>query len=106
MPLPFLGTFIDTRVEWPKAMSEESSTADAGTEARMELDPDTLHEGDSGYALDCPECGATVTLPQIIEEGRCTGSLDADTTEVEGDGEELKEPACTAVLSLELVWES
>jgi len=72
----------------------------------MELEPDALHEDETGYYLDCPECGASVTLPQILDEGRCSGYLDADVTEVEGDDEELKDPACTAVLSLELVWQS
>ena len=88
-------------------MSDESSGAGSSeAEARMELEPDALHEGEDGYFLDCPECGSAVSLPQIIEEGRCSGALDADVTEVEGDDQQLQEPTCTAVLSLDLVWES
>lgn len=88
-------------------MSDDDSSADTPeTEARMDLESDALHESDSGYYLDCPECGSSVTLHQIIEEGRCSGYLDADVTEVEGDDEELQDPACTAELSLELIWES
>jgi len=88
-------------------MSDESSgPGSSDGEARMELEPDALHEGEDGYYLDCPECGAAVSLPRIIEKGRCSGSLDADVTEVESDDEQLQEPGCTAVLSLDLVWES
>ncbi len=87
-------------------MSDDATEHGSSEEARMELEPDALHEGENGYFLDCPECGSPVSLIQVIEEGRCTGFLDADVTEVEGDGEQLQEPACTAVLSLDLVWES
>jgi len=87
-------------------MSDDSPEHGSSDEARMELEPDALHERESGYFLDCPECGSSVSLTQIIEEGRCTGYLDADVTEVEGEAEELQDPACTAVLSLDLVWES
>lgn len=88
-------------------MSDDSShPAESSNAARMQLDSDALHEGDGGYAIDCPECGSFVTLARIVETGRCPGSLDADVTEVEDDDEQLQEPGCTAELSLELVWES
>ena len=87
-------------------MSDDASPADAGeNEARMELESDALHESDSGYYLDCPECGSSVTVHRIVEDGRCSGTLDADVAEVEGDDEELQDPNCTAKLSLELIWE-
>lgn len=73
--------------------------------ARMELTPDTIHENEA-ISLDCPECGSTVTITQIIEDGHCSGTLDADQTEVVDDDEQLQEPGCTAELSLELVWHS
>lgn len=83
----------------------DSDSADAPTGARMQLGPDAVHEGDSGPSLDCPQCGATVTLVQIIEEGRCPGYLDEDDAEVEGDDEQPVQGGCNAELSLELVWE-
>jgi len=87
-------------------MPDDSPERGSSDEARMELEPDALHERENGYFLDCPECGSPVSLIQVIEEGRCTGYLDADVTEGEGDDEELQEPPCTAVLSLDLVWQS
>jgi hypothetical protein len=87
-------------------MPEDTSDQRPDGEARMELDPEAVHQQSDGYYLDCPECGSPVSLVQIIEVGRCTGSLDADETEVEGDDTELQDPQCTAALSLELVWES
>lgn len=83
-------------------MSDDSSE----NEARMELEPDALHEGDNGYSIDCPECGSTVSLARIVEVGRCTGHLESEETEVEGEDEQLQDPNCTAALSLELVWKS
>ena len=83
----------------------DSPADESGGGARMELEPDALHEGDEEPYLDCPACGSPVTFTQIIEEGRCTGYLDADVTETD-DGEQLEDPACSAKLSLELVWES
>lgn len=88
---------------------DASRTNDISDGARMTLDPDSIHEGDEGYAIDCPECGATVPLYQIVEEGRCPGFLDAegaDTAETADEPTELKGSGCTAELSLELVWES
>jgi hypothetical protein len=86
-------------------MSDSSSQTEGDHHvARMDLEPDAFHEGEDGYLLDCPECGSTVSIAQIIEEGRCDGTLDAETTEVEGDDEQLQEPGCTAKLSLQLLW--
>jgi len=88
-------------------MSDDGSSSEPnGDGARMRLEPDAIHEGDDAYALDCPECGSTVSLVRIIETGRCTGHLESEATEVEGDDEQLQDPNCTAELSLELVWES
>ena len=81
-----------------------SDASDASDAARMVLEPDAVHEENGEPSIDCPQCGATVTLTRIIEEGRCTGYLDADVAEVEAEeGEELQE-GCNAELSLELVW--
>lgn len=74
--------------------------------ARMDLDPDTVHEGEDGDYLDCPACGSPAPFDLIIEEGHCTGAVDDDTAEAETEGEQTREPACTADLSLELVWDS
>lgn len=84
-------------------MADDSPTADTDA-ARMELTPDGLHELDEGYAVDCPECGATVTLHRIVETGRCPGTIDADHTETTGEDRQIQQPECTAELSLELVW--
>jgi hypothetical protein len=84
-------------------MSDDSVSGDAPDGVRMALEPDALHEGEEEPYLDCPECGSPATITGIIEEGRCTGYLDSEVTEVE-DGEQLQDPACTAKLSLELVW--
>lgn len=84
----------------------DSSSDESGDAARMVLEPDAVHEGNGEPSIDCPQCGATVTLTQVIEEGRCTGYLDADVAEVEAEeGEQLQEE-CNAALSLELVWEA
>ncbi len=83
----------------------DSSTDESGDAARMELEPDALHEGDFEEPyFDCPSCGSPATITQIVEEGRCSGYLDEDDSET-GGGEEMDGPACTAKLSLELVWE-
>lgn len=84
-------------------MSE--SPPDESDAARMMLEPDAVHEENGEPSLDCPSCGATNTLTQIIEEGRCTGVLDDDIAEVESTDEQLQE-GCGAELSLELVWEA
>ena len=85
-------------------MSE--SSPDESDAARMMLEPDTIHEEGGGPSIDCPSCGATVTLVDIIEEGYCTGQLDDDVAEVEAEDEQLQERGCGAELSLELVWEA
>lgn len=73
--------------------------------ARMLLEPDTVHEGEEGPYLDCPQCGSQAPITQIIEEGRCNGYLEPEDVEVEDNAEDLQEGGCTAKLSLELVWE-
>ncbi|WP_336003420.1 hypothetical protein [Halorientalis halophila] len=85
-------------------MSDDSATDGGANAARMELGPDALHETDEGYVVDCPSCGSTVSLHQIVETGHCPGHLDADRTETAED-QQLEDPGCTASLSLELVWE-
>ncbi len=86
-------------------MSDSSETAESDA-ARMELGPDAVHEGDEeGPYVDCPQCGSPVTLTQIIEEGRCTGTLESETAEVEADDDQIQQ-GCNAELSLELVWEA
>lgn len=86
-------------------MADHDSTAESDTDAaRMELTPDGLHESAEGYALDCPECGSTVSVHRIVETGRCSGTLDADHTETTGEDRQIRDPECTAELSLELVW--
>lgn len=88
-------------------MSENAPETDEQRDgARLELTPDTIHEEDDGQFLDCPACGSPASITQIIERGRCTGSLDAENTETYDDDQELQEQGCTAALSLELVWES
>ena len=82
-------------------MSE--SSPDESDAARMMLEPDAVHEEDGGPSIDCPQCGATNTLVDIIEQGRCSGVLDDDMAEVESEDERLEE-GCGAKLSLELVW--
>lgn len=85
----------------PMSDSEESEEGDA---ARMVLEPKAVHEGDTEPYIDCPQCGSQVTITRIIEEGRCSGSLDEEDVEVEGEDQELQAGGCTAELSLELVW--
>lgn len=74
--------------------------------ARMQLGPDAIHEMDEELAIDCPQCGATVSILQIVNEGYCPGRLDAEETEVESDDTDPQEGECGAQLSLELVWEA
>ncbi|MGQ4557152.1 hypothetical protein [Halobellus sp. GM3] len=85
-------------------MADNETETNQQHSARMELDADTLHEGERGFYLDCPACGASVSMAQVIEEGHCSGVLDADETEVESDDTQLQGTECTAKLSLELVW--
>lgn len=82
------------------------SSPDESDAARMVLEPDAVHEEGGGPSIDCPQCGATNTLVDIIEEGRCTGRLDDDVAEVEAEDEQLQEGGCGAELSLELVWKA
>lgn len=82
--------------------SEETAESDA---ARMVLEPKAVHEGKEEPYLDCPQCGSQVTLTQIIEEGRCSGYLNEEGVEVEGEDQPLQAEGCTAELTLELVWE-
>lgn len=82
-----------------------SDSANDGDAARMELEPTAVHQGEEEPYVDCPQCGSPVTFTQIVEEGHCTGHLDADVAEVEAEGgEQIQQPDCTADLSLELVW--
>lgn len=83
-------------------MSDSSSDLPEGS--RMHLTPDTIHEEEDGIYLDCPQCGSTVSIEQIVNEGRCTGQLDGDMAETEDDTQ--IEEGCNAKLSLELVWEA
>lgn len=70
--------------------------------SRMRLEPDAVHEADDGVYLDCPQCGATVSVVRIVTTGRCSGHLD-DLAHAEDDtGRE----ECNAKLSLELLWEA
>lgn len=71
--------------------------------ARMQLEPDAVHESDNRIFLDCPQCGSNVSIVQVVSEGQCTGQLDGKMAETEDDTE-LQE-GCNAKLSLELVWE-
>jgi hypothetical protein len=83
----------------------ETAGGDAPSGARMTLEPDSFHEDDDGLSLDCPQCGTTVTVTRIIEEGHCPNYLDEDDVEVEENAGEIQRPGCSAELSLELVWE-
>ncbi|WP_332898775.1 hypothetical protein [Haladaptatus sp. CMSO5] len=73
--------------------------------ARMELTQDSWHEGDAGYYVDCPSCGAPATLATIVEYESCSAGLptDHDVTEVGMDTNTLE---CDAQLTLELCWET
>lgn len=72
--------------------------------ARMELEPDAVHETESGVFLDCPKCGSNISIVQVVSEGRCTGNLDDEVAETEDDT--TLQEGCNAELSLELIWES
>jgi hypothetical protein len=76
---------------------------DWGSAARMELNPDALHESEHGYYLDCPECGSPATVENVIEHGRCNGYLNE---QVEGVDFDVGNVSCTAVLRLELAYTS
>lgn len=90
-------------------MSEHDSSADgddAVSGARMTLGPDAIHEQPGELALDCPACGATATIQQIVEEGHCPNYLEDDEMNAESGPESTQGGSCTAELALELVWES
>lgn len=72
----------------------------------MVIEPDALHEGEDEIFLDCPQCGSTTTITQILTEGRCSGYLDSEAAESKTEDKQLLDPICTAELSLELVWKS
>lgn len=81
--------------------SDQPEETDA---TRMELGPDTLHEGDDGIAIDCPQCGATVPITFLVAAGRCPNALDPDEVEVESEVTTPADVECSAELGLELVW--
>ena len=75
-------------------------STDAGA-ARMELEPDSLHEDDEGHYFDCPRCGSPAYVAEILELGRCRGYRSD-----EGDSESVdRDVTCDATLALELVWD-
>jgi len=71
--------------------------------ARMELEPDAIHESESGYYFDCPECGSPATVENIIEEGRCNAYLNE---QIESVGFDVENVSCSARLQLELAYTS
>lgn len=86
-------------------MPEDNHQEDA---ARMQLGPDAVHESDNDgeQYFDCPSCGAPVTVTQIIEEGRCSGALDAEVAESYTNDTAVQDTGCTADLALEMVWKA
>lgn len=82
-------------------MADSKPDIDRDEAARMVLEPDAFHEED-GLSIDCPQCGATVSVMHVVKEGQCSGYVDAD--EKEGEGESPREGGCGATLSFELVW--
>jgi hypothetical protein len=67
----------------------------------MTLEADAFHEAED-LSIDCPRCGATVSVMHVAETGRCDGTVEAE--EIVGDSEEPTDGGCDAALSLELVW--
>lgn len=84
-------------------MSETPDEPPESELARMTLSSDALHEGEEGYYLDCPNCGSSVTMMQIVEEGRCSGYVDEEAAEGDG-GTDPTEANCEAELFLELAY--
>ncbi|NEU57417.1 hypothetical protein [Halorussus sp. MSC15.2] len=84
-------------------MADDNELADIDWEqaARMELEPDAIHESRDGYYFDCPECGSPATIENIIEHGRCNGYLDE---QVEGIDFDVENKSCSAVLRLEMAY--
>jgi len=68
----------------------------------------TLHEGDSRVEpyFDCPSCSAPATVTQVVEEGRCSGALDAEVAESYADDTALRDTGCRAKPALEMVWKA
>lgn len=98
---------LDLFVSWPymEVMSDTPTEESGRPEgSRMLLEPDTIHEEEGGIVLDCPKCGSTISIEQIVNEGRCDGSLSDEMAETEDDTQ--IEDNCNARLSLELVWEN
>lgn len=89
----------------PDSSEAHSDSAKRPAGARMQLGPDAVHEGENEPQIDCPQCGSTVSLVHIIEEGRCPGTLGPEDAEVEDEVEQPQYGECNAKLSLELVWE-
>lgn len=85
-------------------MADPESDTDSSEAARMELEPDAFHEEGEQLSVDCPQCGATVSIMHIAEEGRCPGYVDEE--QKEGEGEVPRDDGCGANLSFELVWEA
>ncbi|WP_208023486.1 hypothetical protein [Halorussus pelagicus] len=83
------------------ANSKNPDDVDWDDAARMELEPDAVHEGEGGYYFDCPECGSPATIDNIIEEGRCNGYLNE---QVEGVDVDMATVSCSARLQLELAY--
>lgn len=93
--------------EPPPVQMDDSESGDTTVPAgaRMQLEPDAIHEKSEGLALDCPQCGATNRIMSIIANKRCSGYLEEGEAEVESDDVPLQKEGCGAELSLELVWE-
>ncbi|MCU4742733.1 hypothetical protein OB955_15905 [Halobacteria archaeon AArc-m2/3/4] len=70
-------------------MTDTEPPADA---ARMFLGQDALSQRDDGFVIDCPECGSSTLLADVVREGRCSGYDDVT--------------GCGADLWLELAWDS
>jgi len=85
--------------------SADSESNDAPSGARMTLEPDSIREAEAGPSLECPGCGATVTVGRVVETGRCPNSIDEDDIEVAENAGQVRRPECSAELGLELVWE-
>lgn len=90
----------------PDSSEAHSDSGKRPSGARMQLGPDAVHEGENEPQIDCPQCGSTVSLVHIIEEGRCPGVLGAEDAETTEGDQDPQVGECNAKLSLELVWEA
>ncbi|ELY55558.1 hypothetical protein [Natronolimnohabitans innermongolicus] len=79
------------------------STEDREDAAYTQLTPDSWHQDEGSYYIDCPECGAGATLMNIVKHGRCNAYMDQQENETELDEEAFD---CTAKLHLELGYRS